>query len=64
MTCSDSYSSFSFAFVISYVILCNVLFAYLILLSIWKKFDCVLILLLILVRPDLTWELKLFCKFT
>ena len=62
MTCWDGYSSFNLVLFISYVILCNVLFAYLILFSIFGKnlvefyFD--------FVRLDLTWQLKLFFKFT
>jgi len=43
VTCWDGYSSFNLVLFISYVILCNVLFAYLILFSIfWKEFGWVL----------------------
>jgi len=43
VTCLDGYSSFNLVLFISYVILCNGLFAYLILFSIcWKGFGCVL----------------------
>jgi len=54
---------FQFSFVISYVILRNVLFAYLILFSNFSK-EFGWVLFFDFVRWDLTYQLKLFCMFT